>query len=80
MLGKNFNGHHFEILSYFSHFLLFQENRLWQKFSADVILKYISQGPVVQSIVSSTSSLRVISLTVLADSMHSILIFFAEKM
>ena len=38
------------------------------------------QGPVVQSIVSLTSSLRVISLTVLADSVHNILIFFAEKM
>ena len=35
--------------------------------------------PVVQSIVSLTSSLRVISLTVLADSIHNILIFFAEK-
>ena len=38
------------------------------------------QGPVVQSVVSLTSSLRVISLTVLADSKHNILIFFAEKM
>ena len=37
------------------------------------------QGPVVQSFVSLTSSLRVISLTVLADSIHNILIFFAEK-
>ena len=37
-------------------------------------------GPVVQSIVSLTSSLRAISLTVLADSSHNILIFFAEKM
>ena len=39
-----------------------------------------SLGPVVQSIISLTSSLRVISLTVLADSMYNILIFFAEKM
>ena len=38
------------------------------------------QGPVVQSIVSLTSSLRVISLTVLADSIYNNLIFFAEKM
>ena len=38
------------------------------------------QGPVVQSVVSLTSSLRVISLTVLADSIYTILIFFAEKM
>ena len=37
-------------------------------------------GPVVQSVISLTSSLRVISLTVLADLIHSILIFFAEKM
>ena len=38
------------------------------------------QGPVVQSVVSLKSSLRVISLTVLVDSIHNILIFFAEKM
>ena len=37
-------------------------------------------GPVVQSVVSLTNSLRVISLTILADSIHNILIFFAEKM
>ena len=37
-------------------------------------------GPVVQSDVSLTSLLRVISLTVLADSVYNILIFFAEKM
>ena len=36
-------------------------------------------GPVVQSVVSLTSSLRVISLTILADSIDNILIFFAEK-
>ena len=34
-------------------------------------------GPVVQSAVSLTSSLRVISLTVLADSKYKSLIFFA---
>ena len=34
-----------------------------------------SQGPVVQSVVSLTSSLRVILLTVLVDSMYTILIF-----
>ena len=38
------------------------------------------QGPVVQSVFSLTSSLRVISLTVLADSIYNILVFFAEKM
>ena len=37
-------------------------------------------GPVVQSVVSLTSLLRIISLTVLADSIYNILIFFAEKM
>ena len=37
-------------------------------------------GPVVQRVVSLTSSLRVISLTVLADSIYNILVFFAEKM
>ena len=44
-----------------------------------VIVKHITLGPVVQSVVSLTSSLRVISLTVLADSIHNILKFFAEK-
>ena len=39
-----------------------------------------SLGPVVQSVVSLTSSLRVISLTILADSIYNILIFFAKKM
>ena len=34
------------------------------------------QGPVVQSVVSLTSSLRVILLTVIADSIYNILIFF----
>ena len=38
-----------------------------------------TQGPVVQSVVRLTSSLRVISLTILADSIYNILIFFAEK-
>ena len=37
------------------------------------------QGPVVQSVVSLTSSLRVNSLTVLADSIHNILIFLLKK-
>ena len=39
----------------------------------------ICLGPVPQSVVSLTSSLMVIPLTVLADSIHYILIFFAEK-
>ena len=37
-------------------------------------------GPIVQSVVSLTSSLRIISFTVLADSIYNILIFFADKM
>ena len=37
-------------------------------------------GPVVQWVVSLTSVLRVISLTVLAESIYNILIFFADKM
>ena len=55
-----------------------------------VLVKYVpfrlpvyhceNQGPDVQSVVSLTSLLRVISLTVLADSIYNILIFFAEKM
>ena len=40
----------------------------------------IALGPVVQSVVSLMSSLRVIWLTVSADSINNILIFFAEKM
>ena len=39
----------------------------------------VHQGPVVQSVVSLTSSLRVILLTILADSIYNILIFIAEK-
>ena len=41
--------------------------------------KTIYLGPVVQSIISLTSLLRVILLNVLADSIYNILIFFAEK-
>ena len=41
---------------------------------------YLDLGPVVQSIISLTSSLRVILLTILADSIYNILIFFADKM
>ena len=46
-----------------------------------MIIKHPNKlGPVVQSVVSLTTSLRFISLTVLADSIYIILIFFAEKM
>ena len=51
-----------------------------QRIRSSCACKINVQGPVVQSVVSLTSSLRVISLTVLADSIHNILIFFAEKM
>ena len=53
---------------------------------AKILCKFLNNqkstklGPVVQSVVSLTSSLRVISLTVLADSIYNILIYFAEKM
>ena len=53
------------------------ENRVPVKWKLGNVCKL---GPVVQSVVSLTSSLRVNSLTVLADSIHNILIFFAEKM
>ena len=42
-------------------------------------MENIYLGPVVQSVVSLMSSLWVISLTVLADSLYNILIFFTEK-
>ena len=42
-------------------------------------LLFRDMGPVVHSVVSLTSSLRVISLTGLADSIYNILIFFQQK-
>ena len=53
-----------------------QKTYLWTYVPSE----HLDQGPVVQSIVSLTSLLRVITLAVLADSIHNILIFFAEKM
>ena len=53
-------------------------NHFWEEILVLTGVKL--QGPVVQSVVSLTSSLRVISLTVLVDSIYNILIFFAEKM
>ena len=52
------------------------DNLLWV---CPLSLKLSILGPVVQSIVSLTSSLKVISLTVLVDSIYNILIFFDEK-
>ena len=70
------------IWKYFSYF--FSENRVDISYFQGKILSEvfwnIYLGPVVQSIVSLTSLLRVILLTVLADSIHNVLIFFAEKM
>ena len=43
---------------------------------AFILIPPLFQGPVVQSVVSLTSSLRVISLTVLGHSIYNILIFF----
>ena len=40
----------------------------------------VTEGPVVQSVVSLTSSLRAISLTILADSIYNFLKYFAKKM
>ena len=53
---------------------------IWRTSAIEVTALLKDLGPVVQSVVSLTSSLRVVSLTVLADSIHNILIFFAEKM
>ena len=50
-----------------------------EKCDVAVLQMVYTLGPVVQSIISLTSSLRVISLTVLADSIQNIVIFFAEK-
>ena len=61
------------------------DGKFWKPFSRDAahikaLLMEKNQGPVVQSVVSLTSSLRVISLTVLADSIYNIMIIFAEIM
>ena len=52
-------------------------NFLWKTFFE--CSRESDHGSVVQSVASLTSSLRVISLNVLADSIYNILIFFAEK-
>ena len=51
----------------------------WEKYFKMLPGENFTQGPVVQSVVSLTSSFRVISLTVLVDSIYNILILFAEK-
>ena len=64
------------LLPSFSHFCWIMKGccQLLVKVYAKVL------RPVVQSIASWTSLLRVISLIVLADSIYNIMIFFAEKM
>ena len=54
---------------------------IMQSFSRFFFVLFLThhQGPVVQSVVSLTSSLRVITLTVLAISIYNIQIFLAEK-
>ena len=53
---------------------------MWKYVFGHVGIESKRLGPVVQSVISLTNSLRVISLTVLVDSIYNILIFFAEKM
>ena len=58
-----------------------KRQHVWRKDFVDVTLCIqVSFDKDQVPVVSLTSSLRVISLTVLADSIHNILIFFAEKM
>ena len=73
------DGKHLAILMSVKPKELLGENNISLKFF-DHPVQAKNLGPVVQSIVSLTSSLRVILLTVLANSIYTILIFFAEKM
>ena len=72
------------IMSYHLHYvmLLTCHHNVRSRLITSVHSKYTvsgNQGPVVQSVLSLMSTLRVISLTVLVDSIYNILIFFAEK-
>ena len=75
----------------FFYLLVFKSSRSFNSYHSKMAATYSEigsvgkleakfQGQVVQSVVSLTSLLRVISLTVLVDSIHNILIFFADKM
>ena len=81
---KNFNAPWFGTSNEYPQSMFYREIRknlnafCLKKLHYQELCKII--GPAVQSVVSLTSSLRVISLTVLADSIYNILIFFAEKM
>ena len=62
------------------------ELKCWHQFNSAISQSQQSSsfdkvlGPVAQSVVSLTSSLRAISLTILADSIYNFLKFFADKM
>ena len=79
-LSRKFQCVKIELLKCVPFYANSNQNRDKSEDVKEAYLMIILQGPVVQSVVSLTSSLRVISLTVLADSIHNILIFFAEKM
>ena len=68
------------IIWVFSLIFLYMEYTFWWRSETYTKCTSNNTGPIVQSVVSLTSSLRVISLTVLVDSIYNILIFFAEKM
>ena len=63
-----------------ANFCFLKQSALFFKNQPVLFFMVKGQGPVVQSVVSLTSSLRVISFTILVDSVYNILIFFAEKM
>ena len=69
--AENFTQHAKGNITFLAEKVLYSELSMNKYFSAN-------QGPVVQSVVSLTSSLRVISLTVLVDSIYNILIFFQQ--
>ena len=73
--SDRYNNDHF----YFSYVMLY---KVYTTFGLrhQPVHPQSNQDPVVQSVVSLTSLLRVISLTVLVDSIYNILRFFAEKM
>ena len=78
--GRQGAGLIFPIYIYIENFKNLLVRNHWTDFN--IILQKCSFGdpPVVQSVIRLTSLLRVISLTVLADSIHNILIFFTKEM
>ena len=61
------------------HFILRKKQFKYTPSLVDLHVPFADLGPDVQSFVSLTSPLRVISLIILAYSIHNILIFFAKK-